>query len=190
MIFFTSDHHFDHANIIKYCKRPFASVPEMNERMVELWNETVRPDDIVCYLGDFSLSKKSVAEFLPRLNGAKHLVSGNHDHCHPCQKGWQKHIQYYLDCGFESIRANSGGIRIADHEVVLHHMPYLPAQDVENFDTRYKEYRPIDDGAWLLHGHVHEKWKVQGRCINVGVDVWDFKPVSIDEIAKIIQANP
>jgi calcineurin-like phosphoesterase family protein len=81
MIFFTSDHHFDHANIIKYCNRPFLSVDEMNEEIVKRWNQVVDANDTVYYLGDFSLGKGSVEKFVPRLNGEKYLVMGNHDAC-------------------------------------------------------------------------------------------------------------
>lgn len=83
MIFFTSDHHFCHANIIKYCKRPFESVDQMNEEMVRRWNEVVGDEDTVYYLGDFSLAKQAVELFARRLNGEKHFIMGNHDACHP-----------------------------------------------------------------------------------------------------------
>ena len=65
MIFFTSDHHFYHSNIIKYCQRPFHSVEEMNEEMIRRWNSVVGVDDTVYYLGDFSLAKRPVELFAP-----------------------------------------------------------------------------------------------------------------------------
>lgn len=64
MIYFTSDHHFWHENIISYCKRPFASVEEMNEKMVQYWNDVVKDKDEVYYLGDFSMAWRPV-ELLP-----------------------------------------------------------------------------------------------------------------------------
>ena len=99
MIFFTSDHHFYHTNIIKYCNRPFQSVEEMNEEMVKRWNSVVNPGDTVYYLGDFSLAKRPVEVFVPRLNGEKHFIMGNHDVCtssRPCRprKRWYKRDEY------------------------------------------------------------------------------------------------
>ena len=57
------------------------------------------------------------------------------------------------------------------------------------YDDKFAKWRPTDDGRWLLCGHVHEKWKIQGRMINVGVDVWDYKPVPVTEIEKIINGQ-
>jgi len=79
-------------------------------------------------------------------------------------------------------------MEIEGHNVLLHHMPYAfdAAEEAGRPTPKHRAYRPTKEGRWLLHGHIHEKWKVNGRMINVGVDVWDFKPVSIEEIAKII----
>lgn len=68
-IWFTSDHHFGHANIIKYTERPFNSVGHMNASMIGSWNGVVAPDDTVYYLGDFAMQPHLVAEILPQLNG-------------------------------------------------------------------------------------------------------------------------
>ena len=80
---FTSDHHFGHANIIKYSERPFNSVAHMNAAMVGAWNGVVAVDDTVYYLGDFAMQPHLVSEILPQLNGTKILIAGNHDRCHP-----------------------------------------------------------------------------------------------------------
>ena len=86
MIFFTSDQHFDHLNVIKYCDRPFRDISHMNEELIRLHNETVAPEDIVYHLGDFSLNKRAPEQVLYRLNGEHHLAAaGNHDWCHPVQ---------------------------------------------------------------------------------------------------------
>src|ERR1700690_2381531 len=76
---FTSDLHFGHNNIIRYCQRPFRDVHEMHNAMIQTWNETVKEGDEVYVVGDFSLSARYCKEFLPRLNGTKILVVGNHD---------------------------------------------------------------------------------------------------------------
>ena len=79
-IFITADHHFNHKNIIEYCKRPFKTVEEMNETMIERWNRRVGKDDLVIHLGDFGLgNKEKINEIRKRLNGTIILIKGNHD---------------------------------------------------------------------------------------------------------------
>ena len=77
-IFITSDHHFFHGNIIRYCNRPFDSYQEMNEAMIKKWNEVVGENDFVLYLGDFAFRGKANL-IRPRLNGTIILIRGNHD---------------------------------------------------------------------------------------------------------------
>ena len=79
-IFFVSDTHFAHENIIKYCNRPFKSIEEHDEALIERWNEKIDKDDIVFHLGDFAFaSEEYIKSILDRLNGKKYLVFGNHD---------------------------------------------------------------------------------------------------------------
>ena len=188
-IFFTSDQHFGHTNVIKYCNRPFDTVEQMNEHMVEKWNSVVRPDDVVYVLGDFSLAKSPVMKYVPRLNGQKHLIAGNHDHCHPIHtknhEKRQRMIQLYLNAGFISVQLEMK-LHIAGQSVKLHHMPY---NSDHTKDIRYAEYRPKNEGGWLLHGHVHQLWTVNNKQINVGVDRHQYTPVSIAEIEAIIKAH-
>lgn len=93
--FITSDTHFNHANIIKYCNRPFSSVEEMNEALIKNWNEVVSNDDTVLHLGDVALGNKEMAEaIIKRLNGKKILIMGNHDN-------WSE--QTYRDMGFHTV---------------------------------------------------------------------------------------
>ena len=78
--------------------------------------------------------------------------------------------------------------------------PPTPGQDVyyplekprpqSRYDLKFMQHRPKDDGGWLLHGHIHEKWRQNGRQINVGVDAWNFAPVSDDTICEMIKAGP
>ena len=77
-IYITSDHHFFHGNIIKYCNRPFKSYQEMNWLMIEKWNEVINPEDIVIHLGDFAFRNKANL-IRPLLNGTIILIRGNHD---------------------------------------------------------------------------------------------------------------
>lgn len=80
MIYFTSDLHLGHANIINHCKRPFSSVDEMDERLISMWNARVQPNDTVYILGDLIFRSAAAPEsYLSRLRGKKHLILGNHD---------------------------------------------------------------------------------------------------------------
>lgn len=194
-IFFSSDHYFGHENIIKYCNRPFNSVEKMNEEMINRWNSVVNKKDDVFYLGDFSLSKEYIKSISQKLNGSKFIIPGNHDECHSSkcknQKKVYEMIEFYKDYDFHylgekliyELKDYNLNLPKSGLKVNLCHMPYFG----DHTDTdRYENFRPRDDGKFLLHGHVHDKWKTNGRMINVGVDVWDFYPVSIEKIAKEI----
>ncbi|NBW12285.1 MAG: hypothetical protein EBR82_30065 [Caulobacteraceae bacterium] len=181
--FFTSDQHYDHKNIIKYCNRPFKTIDHMVEEMIVRHNSVVAADDVVWHLGDFCLNAQTVDKILPRLNGTHHLVCGNHDAVHPMKKSRDRFIKSYHDAGFFSIwselRIEIEGVGTA----LLHHMPYTGDNQTSN---RYEEWRPKrGNEALQIHGHVHEKWKVRPGMINVGVDVWDYAPVSLEQIKSV-----
>lgn len=189
MIYFTSDPHYYHGNVIQYCKRPYESVVEMNEALVRNWNSVVRPDDTVYCLGDFSLAIRPVELFSHRLMGSKFLVPGNHDWCHPANKKsrggkMQKQIDIYERNGW-TILPISTTLELGPHTVNVSHMPY----GGDNSDERYQNYRMEDDGKWLLCGHVHEKWRQKGRMINCGVDVWNYTPIDSQAIIALIEAG-
>ena len=186
MIWFTSDPHFGHTNIIKYSSRPFADVREMNDELVKRHNALVKENDVVYRLGDFSLNKAMAKLYLPQLKGYHILIPGNHDHCHPVHtKKEEKRkamFDYYMNAGFKDIRITDK-LYMNGTNVNLHHMPYYE----EGADgLRFNNLRLKDEGEWLLHGHVHTAWKTRDKMINVGVDVWDYAPVSWDQIAAIV----
>lgn len=163
----TSDLHFWHRNVITYCNRPWGSVEEMNEGLIEKWNQNVRDNDLVTVLGDFAMASAGrIAEIVPRLRGHKVLVMGNHD--------WNYKEKRWLEWGFE--RVHMGTIRV--DKMLLNHFPYRGQQH----DQRYFDAMPEDKGEILLHGHVHNAWKRKGRMLNVGVDQWDYRPVNLAEI--------
>lgn len=191
-IFFTSDLHFYHENIIKYCSRPYSSVEQMNEILVRNWNETIGPDDVVYCMGDFSLAIRPVELYTHRLNGHKKLVPGNHDWCHPANKkargdGLNKWIEFYQRHGWEVLPIHSE-ILIEGVNVNLCHLPYKGDPADTEYDHRYDDFRLVDDGRWLICGHVHQHWQRKNHMINVGVDVpaWNYKPVHITKIKEII----
>lgn len=179
--FWTSDLHLGHTNIIRYCRRPFADVEKMNEGLIERWNDTVSGSDEVWVLGDFALG--TIANTLPlarRLHGRKVLVTGNHDRC--WEGGWHATatwVERYRDAGFDEILQGSVSVRLGTHDAVACHLPY---KGDSHDDDRFVAERPVDEGHVLLHGHVHDTWKINGRQINVGTDVWDYRPVSDDTI--------
>lgn len=182
---FTADLHFGHKAIIDHCHRPFASVEEMDAAIIERWNEVVEPDDIVWVLGDVAMG--NVRHTLPNvveLNGRKLLVPGNHDACWSGHKKWHSWQAKYEAVGFHIQPNEERHEDLVSAPVVLCHFPYSGDHTTEE---RFTEWRPVDDGKTiLLHGHVHNGWKVNGRQINVGVDVWDFRPVSLEQIEAIL----
>lgn len=184
-IWFTADQHFGHTNIIKYSGRPFADVEEMNEELVRRHNAIVRPQDFVWHLGDFAMDKRLVKTFLSRLNGSHRLIAGNHDACHPCHSKWQREVRRYTEAGFGHVFAGKPFYEFDDiNHVAISHMPMADFRDP---DVRYPDWRPLDKDItaggfrYLLHGHVHEKWKKRDRMLNIGVDQWNYAPVSMEK---------
>jgi len=198
--YFTSDEHYWHENVIKYCGRPFKDVKEMNEAIIINHNMIVTPEDTVYRLGDFSLAFRAVELYAPRLMGIKKLIPGNHDFLHSYHKrsrnkeNHEKWIEKYQEYGFEVLPEQF----VLDIPGVgtfnLCHHPYAGPYELYESHDKYEKWRMKDDGRILLCGHVHEKWKTRRSpngtlMINVGVDVWDFKPVSLDEIVTLIVAE-
>jgi calcineurin-like phosphoesterase family protein len=203
--FITSDLHFFHKNVITYCNRPWNTVEEMNEGMIENWNKVVTNDDIVYILGDFSLSPKAVELILPRLNGKeKILILGNHDAPFPHKLGTKsektaKMRERYLKAGFKGLnltewitleRPRTGllgffGLK-KKYKVQLCHFPFAPVGDGKNTDPRYLNYRPKDIGQILLAGHSHCAYLKNGRMIDVGFD-HKFEPWSEEELVDLIE---
>lgn len=178
-VYFTSDTHFSHANIIRLCNRPFADVDEMDEAIMERWNATVTSADTVYHLGDVALGQLS--QSLPKvglLRGHKILVVGNHDRPFPALKGRNRRDEY--EAVFDEIIGEHGTtVDLGDISFRVSHFPY--AGDSHGAD-RYLEFRPRDEGLALICGHVHNKWRTEMRQFNVGVDVNDFRPVHEDAI--------
>ena len=168
-IHITSDTHFNHANIIKYCNRPFKGINEMNDVIIDNWNRIVKKDDIVYHLGDFFLgSKFDLKNIVDRLNGIIYLIRGNHD---------RLTVKSYEDCGI--IVLKNAPIIIDEYKIMLSHRP-LPDRMIK------KEYINI-------HGHIHQK-KLEDiydttlfdkdKHINVSCDVLNFKPILLNNLLK------
>ncbi len=148
----TSDQHYGHGRIIELCQRPFSSVEEMNEALIENHNRIVRPGDIVWHLGDFSfLRLEASRELLARLNGEHHLVLGNHD----------RSATKMREIGFLTVQ-RAKTLIVGERTFAMSHKP----QDLP----------PYQDGVIRICGHVHEKWVQHEDILNVGVDVHHFSP--------------
>lgn len=162
---FTSDQHFNHANIIKHCNRPFKSKEEMNTVLTERWNSVVKPGDCVYHLGDAVItgySKKHghvVDDILSQLNGNKILIPGNHD------------SPAVLNSKYWSGVYRLHHININGQRIIMCHYPMRSWQ--------FKAH-----GSWQLFGHCHGNMKVPDNeyTADVGVDCWDFYPVSFEQL--------
>ena len=176
--FYIADMHFGHKNIMHFDNRPFKTVEEMDEAMINNWNSVVKPGDICYVLGDmFWYGRDESVKILDRLNGVKFLIKGNHDRCHDGQfiKKFVKVTEY---------------MEIEDNgrKVVLCHYP-IPC-----FKNHFY-------GWYHLYGHVHNSFEYnmmqhdkylmeelygkQCQMYNVGAMLIDYTPKTLDEIIEI-----
>jgi calcineurin-like phosphoesterase family protein len=163
MIFFTSDSHFGHANIIKFCKRPYKWVDEMNEDLIERHNRVVTDSDIVYYLGDFSF-KSDPSEYLCRLNGREHhLIIGNHDKRKQCERI------------FTSVQ-----------DVKLLNIKEYPQIWLSHY--AHQAWPASHFGSLHLFGHSHGTLPVfpKEKRMDVGVDSLGYYPISLERVIKLL----
>lgn len=178
-LWFTSDTHFGHENIIRFCGRPFANVEEMDEELIRRWNETVPEDGIVFHLGDFANGgSKLWNDILFQLKGRKHLILGNHD-MKPIRQGYM--------CHFELVTQQMT-IQVGGQTIILNHYPFLC------YGGAYRN-------VWQLFGHVHSgpfsHTGLDHSRLNmlfplqydVGVDNNDFRPISFADVKAKIEAQ-
>lgn len=185
---FTADLHLGHENIIGYSGRPFTTLHEMDRALVDAWNERVGDDETIVVVGDLALGwlRHSLAT-AAKLRGRKFLVPGNHDKCWSGKAKGSMAAGMYEAAGFR-VLPSQVRLTIAGQAVTVCHFPYaVPTPDHVD---RFAAHRPANSGGWLLHGHVHTAWKVRGRQINVGVDVWDQAPVPVQTIEALIRSGP
>jgi calcineurin-like phosphoesterase family protein len=152
--FFTGDTHFGHGGAKALYRRPFASVAAMDDAMETRWNAVVSAVDEVWHLGDFAIGHAGPAALLERLHGRKHLVIGNNDTERTSGlPGWASTCHY-------------AEIAEGQHHLVLCHYAF-------------RSWRNMGKGWINLHGHSHGRLKPMPRQFDVGVDVWDFQPVTL-----------
>ena len=164
---FISDTHFFHANILKFVDdagkriRPFDSLEEMHEYMIEKWNRVVKDNDYVYHLGDVTFQYHGLFNnLMHRLKGKKRLIVGNHD------KIWNP----ALINNFEKVDLWKG---FSEYNFTAVHIPLM--------------LQSLRDGAYCVHGHVHQRSLNNPNYINVSVEVRDYTPVNIDEIGEEIK---
>jgi calcineurin-like phosphoesterase family protein len=158
-VFFTADTHFGHGGALGLYRRPFAGVAAMDEALLENWNATVAPDDDIWHLGDVALGRTAaqMAALLDRLNGRKHLVTGNNDSAATTSlPGWAS-VQPYAEI------EQDGRLLVLCHYA-------------------FRTWNGMAKGALNLHGHSHGRLKPLPRQTDVGVDAWDFRPVALGQV--------
>jgi calcineurin-like phosphoesterase family protein len=173
--YYTSDQHYCHGNIIKYENRPFKTVEEMDEYIIYKHNQKVSPNDSVYFLGDciFSNDENKAIKLLSRLNGNKYLLYGNHDKIIRSSRLVQQKFNWCRDyyVNYEIVN----GVKTP---IVLFHYP------IQVWDRKHH-------GSIHLYGHIHSDKDSHHpmaanlvNAYNVGVDVRNFEPVTLEEILK------
>lgn len=155
-VFFTGDTHFGDPRVLRIDRRPFKTIPEHDEALIANWNEAVSETDEVWHLGDFALHVRPerIDELLGQLKGRKHLITGNNDGpATLAAKGWAS-VQAYAE------------LHVDGYGLVLCHYAF-------------RTWKNMGRGWIDLHGHSHGKLKPQTRQFDVGVDAWDYRPVSL-----------
>ncbi len=173
-IFVSSDHHFGHKNILKFQEhtRPFSSIEEHDEALIERHNELVKKEDDVYFLGDFAFRKPpEILHILKRLNGRKHFIFGNHDH------NMTKHPNLIVH-EFEWMR-NYYDLKVGKQHIVLFHFPIF-------------SWDRMHHGALHFYGHTHSSipTMMEGRGKDVGVDSNDCYPWNVDELIDMMTKCP
>lgn len=176
-VWFIADTHFQHKNILGFEPehRPFKTLEEHDETLIDNWNRVVKPDDIIWHLGDFCFGGKKNVEIAGRLAGKKRLVMGNHD-CYGVEL-YAKHFERIF-----------GAVHYK--EFILTHIPIQKAYHPEMVN---------------IHGHLHSKKiertylvdpeGFELKCndpgyICVSVEQTNLAPIHIDEIRKIVESTP
>lgn len=166
---FTADTHFGHANIIKYCSRPFKDSVEMNEAIIENWNKVVQSHDLVYHLGDFCFGKGVTGDsmfnsYRNRLKGLIVFIKGNHDHL-----AWRNRSKFYAahDSYYET--------EVNGKEITLCHYAM-------------RVWNKSHHGAWHLYGHSHGSLPDDPNSLSFdcGVDCFNYRPINFDEVAQVM----
>lgn len=183
MIYFISDFHFNHKNIIQYSNRPFEDLEIMENELINNYNSIVTNEDIVYFLGDFSMGKhfkSNDGRILKELNGTKYMILGNHDFNFKTINdiGLPEKInkinaqKYWRDVGFTDVFINP---IILENYYILSHGPILGLNETQIFAN--------------IHGHTHTVSLNAKNYVNVCVEVTDYKPISFDKIKEKFEGD-
>lgn len=176
-IWFTSDTHYGHKNIIKYCGRPFQYVTDMDVQMISNWNAKVAADDIVYFLGDFIFykSEEAILSILLQLNGKIFFIRGNHDHKKVINI-LQKTPNVIDIRDLYELKVEDDDVAYGKQFITLCHYPLLT-------------WNRCHHGAWHLHGHCHGSLTLDSHVsrMDVGVDTNDMHIYSYDDIKKFME---
>lgn len=177
-LFFTSDFHLFHKNVLQFDNRPFKDVHEMHTAIEERWNEVVDKDDIVIYLGDLSFARKDDKNFVEgimwSLNGTIHYVMGNHDDYREISKDKRyESVQDYLEV---RVKHFVDGKVVETLFCCMHYPIY--------------SWNKAHRGSYMVHGHCHgnlhhgedASFYVNRRVIDVGCMLTDYRPISYLEV--------
>lgn len=163
MDYMVADLHFGHQNVISYSDRPWKTAEEMNEALIVNWNKTVSKNDRIFVLGDFALAnREKINSIVPRLNGTKILVRGNHD-------GYRS--PYYVEAGFHAVSPLPmlyEGIYLLSHEPVF----------------------PLADGLINIHGHIHNNINPYFDApshVCVSVENTGYRPVTLKRVLTMLK---
>ena len=171
-IFFTSDHHFGHKNILKFSNRPFADIQEMDEVFIQKWNEKVNPEDEVYHLGDVGFySSGKLRKILERLNGKIYLINGNHE---KSAQACASHFEWVKDY----------------HELIVKDLDFERGEQmIVLFHYAIREWNASHWGSYHLYGHSHGTLEddIHSLSFDVGVDCHDFAPISYQEVKAIMK---
>lgn len=175
MDYFISDMHFMHTNIIKLSNRPFPTIEEHDAQLIKNWNQRIEPNDTVYILGDIAMSNDidRIHSLLDALHGKKRLIAGNHDKYLKSNKFDRTKFEWIKD--YYEFKVNKKHIILFHYPILEWHRYYVPSIH--------------------LYGHVHNTNInyfddiLPANAVNVGVDVNDFKPLTIMDIEAIIDSR-
>jgi calcineurin-like phosphoesterase family protein len=174
-IFFTSDTHWFHKNILRLAERPWQNVEDMRVTMITYWNSIVKEGDEVYHLGDLSLGSASkTVDILQQLNGRKYLLWGNHD---SSLRRKQAVIDEFEWCrNYHELKIQDADAPRGVQRIILCHYPLLT-------------WNSSSHGSWMLHGHCHgniDELNKSTTRLDVGVDSSDYAPISYDAVKAIM----
>lgn len=162
-IWFTSDTHFFHKNVIKLCNRPFSCIDEMHTTLIENWNKYVKPNDIIYFLGDFAFSGiTKTLNIFNQLQGSKFLILGNHDP-----------FKIHKKIPWNDVRDVKW---LKNEKLFLSHYPHL-------------SWKNSCYGSYHFYGHVHGKLEKTELACDVGVDKWNYMPVSLEMLKEYLKSQ-